>query len=330
MNKRFVSAAFATVFAGFLPSLAFALPSGAAFLEVDPSPRSYALGNGNPAAAMGAQALYSNPAALSRTDRRFEFFSAYSSIIEGVQYGYGGFAINRAVLKKTRVTGLGFSFTNLRVGSMEARDFSGYKSGGDFGAQNTSYGLSFSYGIADSLNFGFTGKLIQSEIGGFASNRAFGSDFGLRYQPKKFNRPMELGITLANFGQGLQFINRSDPLPTSLNIGLSVGLGPVTGLVGVSRLVNEGTTGVSAGFEFGLNVVSLRTGYRSDSGSSGARGGTGAGRILENFTTGMGLRLGSFKLDYAISKPSEQSDAMHRVGLTFQWGKSAMSGEPNQ
>ncbi len=203
MKNLIYNIAIGTVLAGLALSQAGAQPSGASFLIVDPSPRSYALGSGNPVATAGAQSIHSNPAGLGRIDHRFEFFSAYSSMMDGVQYGYGAFAINRALDKKTRIQGLGFSFTNLRVGGLEGRDSTGNKSGNNFGAQDTSYGMSLSYKLTEKMNFGFTGKMVQSEIAGFTSNRAFGSDFGLRYSMNRVHRPVALGLTLANFGQGV-------------------------------------------------------------------------------------------------------------------------------
>ncbi len=94
----------------------------------------------------------------------------------------------------------------------------------------------------------------------------------------------------------------------------------MTGLLGVNRQMNEGTTSMSLGFEFGAGPMSLRASYRSDSGASGMKSSKGAGQIAENFSTGMGFKFGSFKLDYAISQPSEQLGMSHRMGLTFEWG----------
>lgn len=302
--------------------LAGAKPSGASFLTVDPSPRSYALGGANPVSTLGAQGMHSNPAMTGRIDRKYEFFSAYSSLMEGVQYGHGAFSINRSLLKKGRVEGLGFSFTNLRVGGLEGRDSSGNKNGNDFGSQDTAYGMSMSYRLADSFRFGVTGKMIQSEIAGFRSNRSFGADFGLRYELREFARPIALGASLLNFGQGLTFINQGDPLPTSLNFGASLGMGPITGLAGVNRMMNGGGTQMSFGFEVGMGPMSLRASYRSDNGAAGGKGVGGMASIAENFTTGMGFKMGSFRMDYAVSQVAADLGMSHRMGLTLQWGKT--------
>lgn len=301
--------------------LAGAQPSGASFLTVDPSPRSHALGGANPVSSLGAQGIHSNPAMAGRMDRKYEFFSAYSSMMEGVQYGHGAFAINRSLLKKGRIEGLGFSFTNLRVGGLEGRDATGNKNGNNFGAQDTAYGMSVSYRLAESLRFGVTGKMVQSEIAGFSSNRSFGADFGLRYQVRESKRPIALGVSLLNFGQGLTFINQGDPLPMSLNMGASVGMGSVTGLAGISRRMNEGTVRMSFGFEVGMGPMSLRASYRTDGGASAAKG-KAMGNMAENFTTGMGFKFGAFRMDYAVSQPASELGMSHRVGLTLEWGKT--------
>src|SRR4051812_1499979 len=67
-------------------SAAAASRSGAAFLEISPSARSYALGRSNGITALGAQAIGANPANLGLMSQRFEVFSAYASLLDGPQY----------------------------------------------------------------------------------------------------------------------------------------------------------------------------------------------------------------------------------------------------
>ena len=58
--------------------ISYAASSGSSFLKIDPSPKSYALGNSNAVYSFGAESLNSNPAHLAFSDNRYELFSAFS------------------------------------------------------------------------------------------------------------------------------------------------------------------------------------------------------------------------------------------------------------
>ena len=123
-----------------IPSL-YADPTGAAFIKVNPSPRSYALAGSNIASSFGAEGAYTNPAGLAAIDRRYEVFSSFSSMLEGASYSHVSFGINRDTSKKHIIDGLGFNYTRLGVGDLEARDRSGQATGSFSSQENFSLSL---------------------------------------------------------------------------------------------------------------------------------------------------------------------------------------------
>ena len=53
--------------------------TGARFLKIDPSPRSYALGGVRSVGSIGAESMNANPAQLGFLNGKYEFFSAFLS-----------------------------------------------------------------------------------------------------------------------------------------------------------------------------------------------------------------------------------------------------------
>jgi hypothetical protein len=306
-----------------LPS-AFASLSGGAFLKIDPSPRSYALGKSQSVASMGAEALAGNPANLMAMDRHYEVFSAFSSVMEGVTYGHIAGVVNRSTTRDNWVDALGFSVTRLSVGGMEGRDKSGNKTA-DFQSQDTVTSVSLSGNVTRRLNLGFTGKMITAEIAGYKAQMSVAGDLGMSYKFKGFGKDMILGASLNNMGQGLKFVNQSDPLPTAMNVGLGTDVGPFSLVGGMSQLINDRKLDMSAGVEYKLGVMALRAGYNgggSSAGSAVSKSESG-NAMLSGLTTGVGFKVGSLKLDYALGGQNSELGMSHRVSLTMEFGRKA-------
>src|SRR5581483_1616450 len=103
-----------------LPFPALAGPSGAAFLEINPSAHAYALGESYALTALGAQALGSgsNIANLGLMTRRYDVTSSYASLIGGAAYEHLG----AAWAPSSQILGLdavGFSVTRLQSGGFQ-------------------------------------------------------------------------------------------------------------------------------------------------------------------------------------------------------------------
>ena len=128
-----------------------------------------------------------------------------------------------------------------------------------------------------------------------------------------------------NLGQKVGFISQKDPLPAGINIGASMAFGSLTKLASLSRGIYDQTTAGSLGLETNLGPVSLRAGYRSDSGAGNRGSGVGSqggvAGALSGFSTGMGLHIKMMRLDYALGQEAQDLEISHRASLTFQFGK---------
>ena len=246
-------------------------------------------------------------------------------MLEDVKYAHVSFGINRNARQLRRISGLGFSYTRVGSGDLEARDASGGKAG-SFTYQDSAFGLSGSMSLTRQLNLGVTAKGIQSEIAGYKSNRAWAFDLGMSYNMQVVKRPLALGLGLSNLGQKVGFINQMDSLPAAMNLGASTSFGALTAMAGLNRGLYDGQTALSLGLETHLGPVSLRAGYRSDSGLGGrgssASGQSGASGMLSGFAAGMGLHIRSLRLDYALGQETQDLGLSQRASITFQFGKS--------
>src|SRR5437870_5826678 len=144
--------------------------SGAAFLKINTSARSYALGQNGATGATGAETIGLNPANLMELSRKIEIFTAYSNLMDGVSHAHIAGAINRSSYEDNLVDAFGFSYTSLAVGGMQGRDSDQQKTE-DFDSEDRQMSMSLS-GNSGRMRLGITGKIIQSRIGNNRANTA--------------------------------------------------------------------------------------------------------------------------------------------------------------
>jgi len=298
--------------------------SGASFLKIDPSARSYALGRSQVISSLGAEAVGANAANLDVLGRKYEMFSTYSNLFEGVRYLHVSGALSRSYPGSNKwVDALGFSITDLNVSGLEGRDGSGNKVG-SFAYGTSVYALSASGRIMQNLSLGMTVKTLKSQIGNYGTGFNLATDFGASYDLKGFRAPAKLGLSLNNMGSAISFRNQKDPLPTSFNIGVQFLLGPAAIVVGASQLINDGITEMNTGVEYGIGPVALRVGYRGSAGNGSnpaLDNQKGTSKILNALSTGIGFKIKSIKMDYAIGQESAELGMSHRLSFTMGWGK---------
>ncbi len=291
-----------------------AAQTGGAFLKIDPSARSYALGQSGAVAALGAESIGTNPANLMDMSRKMELMSAYSSISEDVSYAHIAGAVNRSMNKNLLVDAIGFSYTRLSVGGIDGRDSGGNKTA-DFGSVDSQMSMSLS-GNAGKMKLGLTGKVVQSKIGEYKANTAFAGDFGMSWGFRSLGRNITAGASVSNFGQGIKYINQKDALPTTLNLGLGTAVGPLNLMGGLKQEFN-GKTAMNMGVEFNAGMVSLRAGMNALSGNKGNKTSNG----FDGLSSGVGFRIGNTRMDYAIGQASADLGVTQRLSLTLQFGR---------
>ncbi len=319
------------MFLSLIPSEVFSAQStsGAAFLGITPSVRSFALGQANALTALGAEAVGANPANLGLMSQEMEVYTSYSTLMDGSQFEH----ISMAYAPHGFFDGLGVSMTRLYTGGFVGADTSGNFTNSSFSAGDTAIALSASAHPTQNLRLGITGKMAQSAIAGYNSNWAPAADFGMTYSAKLFKRPFSIGASLLNFGQPMKFIDQADQLPEMANFGAAIPLGNFFVVAEFNRLMIEQLTQVSLGAEYRLGPVSFRLGYLEESQASNLalQDQSAVGQIVgSGLSEGLGVDLGDFRVDWAMSNQAVDFGTTQRLALSLRWGNPSSHSHANK
>ena len=198
--------------------------SGAQFLKLGGGARAEGMAQAYTALPNEADAIYWNPAALSRIDRHS--VTLMNSILPaGINYNFLGYG-----QKLSSSFAAGASVQYLSQPPIDQTDSSGFSTGitfrpSDFaGAAGGAFTFhNEDYGVLDGASFGATAKYISSTITKTAYT--FGFDLGFLSAPfHVLDREMRLAYVAQNIGGSLKFQQLSDPLPTNLRLGASMAL----------------------------------------------------------------------------------------------------------
>ncbi|MFC1481733.1 PorV/PorQ family protein [Candidatus Neomarinimicrobiota bacterium] len=202
------------------------------FLQVGLVPEATALGDAYTAVGTGITSVFYNPAGLSETTERFQFFASNTSWIADINYLAGGLAWN---LNNAGV--VGFSFLSVDYGdiiettlissSEIANHPSGYNETGDMVSNvgGQAIGLTYSRGISRVFKFGFSGRLVRQQLGqstlstGLKNNQneLIVYDLGVKYYtPYKSFR---FGMSIRNFSKALIYEVSTSQLPMTFAVG---------------------------------------------------------------------------------------------------------------
>jgi len=160
------------------------------------------------------------------------------------------------------------------------------------------------------VSLGLAGKFISSELIEQESGRAYAVDIGLS---APVGSKLQLGAALQNYGTELKYVEVGDELPRRLSIGATYSLrtGGVPTILSIDApyYMNEKELRVGAGLEVSVGLLSIRGGYKHNSG-------------LNEFSIGAGFLLGRTSFDYAFGMVNELNSE-HRVSLSTRWGNGA-------
>ncbi len=304
--------------------------TGAAFLQVTPSVRAFGLGMANAMTAIGAEAVGANPANLGLMPRRFDVYSSYASLISGSQYEHLSAAYAPASLP---LDACGIAVTHLQTSGFQGADSQGNLTGASYGTGDTAVSLTGSAAVTSRLRLGVTSKMIQSQLAGYSSNLAFGGDLGLTYTFGPRSKPVSVGASVTNVGQGLRYLSQTDRLPTAASLGLALPVGPAMFVAEVNRLLYQQRTEAGIGVELGLGPVAFRGGYlaQNQTGNLSLRDQSAAGRLFASgLTAGVGVQVGATRLDYSLAAQAVEFGMTQRVGLSLQFGGASGKGEDTQ
>lgn len=259
------------------------------------------MGEAYTAAVDDVNALYYNPAGLSRVTRR-ELGATHTQWLQETKFDFLGFA------QPTTFGTLGLGLSRLASGSFDGRG-GDREASGNFEASDTAYTLGLSRTITHASSLGVNVKYLESRIGAYSAS-AVAFDLGATH---KLSQTVSLGASVLNLGQGMRFLDQTDPLPLTVAVGGAVKLISSMNLaLDIAQDVHNRKTDVRVGTEYAvLGSLSFRTGYVASAASR-------SGNPLGNFGAGFGLKLGRYQTEYAFS-PFGELGNVQRISLGMKF-----------
>ncbi len=308
------------------------------FLKVLPSARGTALGEAFSAATNNSDAVYFNPAALTRIDKMDLAVDYMNYFLDVTHYSLAA-AWTVPNLGTFAVHGIMTDVGEIRVTSVDALDFVdgvylGY-TGETIHPGSQVFGLSFARDLTDHFSFGLTAKYGREDLG-IKSTGCMMFDAGLTYETGF--RTLKLAAVVRHFGPEVKFYDnvnlrrydassdssyykrytgKSYPLPQIFNIGLAAWLvspnpdalfhaGNQTLLIAADMVQpRDYDQQYNLGIEYGFNdLLFLRGGYKLN-------------YDTEGMSLGFGLAINKLRIDYAYSDFGDYLDAVHRFSFGF-------------
>ena len=274
----------------------------ASFLDIGVGARALGMGGAYTALADDANALYWNPAGLSKLEKR-EFTASHAEMFVSTRLDFLAYA--HPTSQGTFAAGL----TYLSQGKIEGRDGLGRPMAG-YDASDTALSLGYARKL-EAADLGATFKYLRSHIGS-SEAQGVAVDVGTK---RAFGR-VSVGAALRNLGPGLKFADQRNDLPLRLAVGAAYQL--AGGHAAAVELVN-GPRGAGTDAAFGgecqaVKNLYLRAGYTTQTAITGGAGFDAA----RGLTMGLGLRNEKWSLDYAVL-PSGELGRSHRFSLGARW-----------
>jgi hypothetical protein len=278
--------------------------TAAAFLRINVSPRSSALGGAFAGLSGEASAAAMNPSCLAGISQT-RICLMHNMWIEGVSHDYIGIV---TPIGPNEVIGLSLvgTFTDLERRSSLAEPSSDHFFSYD-AALVGSYGVKvrswFSFGLSAKV----IGQLIENErASGFAG------DVGLQISP--IREILTVGVVAQNIGPDMRLVEAEFPLPRTARVGLSsVSLQDRLTLVADYEFSEYGESWVHVGAEVNINPGYVRMGYKDTVESAADRCGR------NGITGGLGIKYRGLEFDYAYIPISESlgNSSMFSLGIVF-------------
>jgi len=281
--------------------------TGAAFLTIDPFPKTAAMGSSFTGIPGDISALFFNPSGLVLAESDV-ISSTHCEWLSGMRFE------NLAIAHSLEEKGaLGINVKGFYTTGLEKRIADTPLSEGAFGAYFIDFGLTYSRQLFYFLPVGFSLKGIYEKID---EETTFGValDLGVTYRTPIDG--LNFGFSLKNLGSDMQFKNETFKLPNSLRAG--VGYRTFGGNLLLSadmEKMGKYKTTVNIGSELiVLKTLFLRFGVNGET-----RVDVGPSSGL---CTGVGFAVGDIKVDYAFVN-YDFLGMTHRFGLSFTPGVTA-------
>ncbi|MFH1259962.1 MAG: PorV/PorQ family protein [Elusimicrobiota bacterium] len=282
------------------------------FLSIDIGARPVAMGGAYTAIGADAESLAYNPAGIALATCP-NLSLMHNQWFEGIALDYLGLAV------PTRIGSFGVSGRMLWMDQMEITTLAQPSgSGEEFTSVDTAYGLAYACTFFKKFALGVNYKMVNETI----NNESAGTsaiDAGFIFAPTS---RFLLGISALNLTGALKYFDESFNLPREKRLSIAYKLLKNRNLAFATdlKIDSEGKIDQLFGAEYLLGILALRAGYRGD--------------IKDNvdsasgISAGLGLKLGSFELNYAWVPYGDLGTA-NRLSIGICFGNSETPASSN-
>ncbi len=302
--------------------------SGFQFMSVTSDAKAAAMGESVTAIDMNSSSVFFNPACLANMNKIIDITLSQNSWIAGITHNNISFSFNPFDGKFGTI---GISYRGIDYGddiqgaAVSANDPRGYILTDMLVPTANSMGISYAKRLTDRFAVGGQFKQVIQDFGDMKitantttdsttivnyCGNPFALDFGTIF--KTNIESLQFGMSVRNFSQEVQYENEGFQLPLVFTMGISADVVDFTKFSDIhSLVVNIDASHYRArpeqlkiGIEYTLmNMLSLRTGYISNSQEY-------------NFTFGVGVSKLGFSFDYAFI-PFDSFDSVQMMTLRF-------------
>ena len=298
-----------------VPAGAWASGAGttaAPFLKAAMSPRAVAMAGAFSALADDSGAIFVNPAGLAQSEIQ-EAGLDFSNYLQDAKMGNLSYA---GMVGDNR---FGFGATFMTVGELDRRLNDTATTGavpslGSFGASDIAVTLAYAKKdfIPDTLknlDGGFAAKFIRSTID-TKTAFAVAVDAGAIYHASE---KINISMALQNLGTKMKFVDKADPLPIDLRVGMLYRASPEFNVVAeVNEYLQDEKFYPALGAEYWFrDAFALRGGYKFGYDTSNLGAAVG-------LSLGFGIKVAGLGVDYAYL-PFGDLGNVHRFGFWMQF-----------
>ncbi|MCF7804876.1 MAG: PorV/PorQ family protein [Candidatus Marinimicrobia bacterium] len=288
------------------------------FLKVMPGARSTGVGEAYSSIVDGADAMYWNPAALTRVSR----LSVNASHVDWfLDTGHNSFT---AAYNIGRNVSLGLMALNADYGSIEVTTVDalgpvgdGYNpglTGETITPGATAFGIGFGHQLTNKFSYGLTGKYVTEDMV-VRKKSLLMFDGGIYYHTGF--RSVQMSATLRHFGPEVTYYDKSYSLPQTMNVGISayvIGQGDYLffnarnqNLLMAFDIVQprDYDQQYNLGAEYSISdILFLRAGYKINYDTAG-------------LTLGFGVQYANFAIDYSFNDHDEFLGNVNRFSVGY-------------
>ena len=312
--------------------------SGMTYLAISLSARESAMGNASVAAVRGVQALFYNPALLTKFEGIGAAVNQVNWLADTKIYSAG------VVYSLARYGTLGLDLVYMDYGKIvgtervdKSIDQRGYRITGDLNIQDYAIGLAYAYAVNERFSFGTKIKIVHEDLGNAPiavkaidesqglyeyEDRSWkltdwGFDFGGYYEVGFKN--LAFAVAFQNYSGDMQYWSEAFQMPLTIRMGLAMNLAeilmPDNDQIAINTAIDalhpiDYTERVHIGTEFVYrNMLALRAGYKFN-------------YDVEDFSVGAGFNFEiegyAASIDYAYTN-AEFFGHVDRFSLNFSF-----------